>query len=46
MIGCSQTRVCKQLIIALYFEFENERGLALKYLEKHAMEFLMINAEE
>ena len=24
MIGCSQTRVCKQPIIALYFEFENE----------------------
>ena len=24
MIGCLQTRVCKQPILALYFEFENE----------------------
>ena len=24
MIGCLQTRVCKQPIIALYFDFENE----------------------
>ena len=24
MIGCLRGRVCKQQIIALYFEFENE----------------------
>ena len=24
MIGCLRTRVCKQQIIALYFELENE----------------------
>ena len=24
MIGCSRTRVCKQPLNALYFEFENE----------------------
>ena len=27
MIGCLRTHVRKQPILALYFEFENERGL-------------------
>ena len=43
MIGCLRTCVCKQPIIALYFEFENEPGsLVRELLSSLQFSFMMV----